>query len=49
LSISFWKLLPFLDFGADIIFVLESTVGAAGLRREKQENKQIKLHFLSTL
>jgi len=39
-SISFWKLPPFLGFGADVIFVLESTVGAAGLRREKQTNKQ---------
>jgi len=47
-SISFWKLLPFLDFGANVIFVLESTVEAAELGREKQ-TKKIKLHFLSTL
>jgi hypothetical protein len=43
-SISFWKLLPFLGFGADVIFVLESTVEAAELGREKQTKK---LNFIS--
>jgi len=47
-SISFWKLPPFLDFGADVLFVLESTVGDAEVGREKQ-TKKITLHFLSTL
>jgi hypothetical protein len=47
-SISFWKLLPFLGFGADVIFVLESTVEAAELGRGKQI-KKIRLHFLSNL